>query len=144
VNEENLAIAGIWYALMSLTGTLAVRCREIGDNCGPVLRAIRERQETESANLMMFNDVATLRIEQFMIANPHDVVSHARRLFSAYQTTGSFYSVMVDEELQKLCQLMELMPELIDRQWARTSLWLWGPRSDEVRKHLTRACEGLD
>jgi hypothetical protein len=141
VTDNASEIAGSWSGVMKLSASLASRCTEIGERCLPLLEAIDARQQMEPADSLIIIESAIRRIEAVMIEHPNDLVSHTKRLFSAYESNGTAYSEAVSDELRKYCQFMELMPSLIKRQWPTVSVWLWGPRSSEVIRQLTRACE---
>jgi hypothetical protein len=89
----------------------------------------------------VFEDDAVRRLNEFLVANPQSMLSHVQQLFSDYRSTGTPYSDAVAAELSKFNDVLELTPKLIDRQWARITRWLCGPRSLEATRFLARACE---
>ena len=139
--DENSAIARSWIVAMTATGILATRCHQIGQCCSPLLQAIRNRQELEPTDALVFEDDAVRRLNEFLVANPQSMLSHVQQLFSDYRSTGTPYSDAVAAELSKFNDVLELTPKLIDRQWAQTTRWLHGPRSVEVTRFLARACD---
>ena len=141
VTDETTTIVNYWTGSIRLIASLATRCDVIGANRRSLIRAIDVRQTMEPAGSCVLNDDGLKLLDDYMLANPNDVVVHSQRLFSAYLTTESSYSDAVADELRNLNQVLELVPELIEKQWPRVSAWLWGPRCFEVRRTLTRACE---
>ena len=126
---------------MQLLGSLSTRCREVADDSQVVMDAIGVRLNMEPPDALTVNEAALDRLIESMVANPSQFTSAALRLFTTYQSTGSPYSEAVADELHKLCQLLELSTPLIEKQWPRISLWLWGPRSADAIRFLTRACK---
>lgn len=143
VNDESATLAGVWTVSMQLLGSLATRCPEVAASCPPVLDAVDVRLNMEPADGLIVNEAALGRLIESMIENPRQFMEAAQRRFSKYKTTGSPYSAAIADEMHKLRRLMELSKPLIETQWPRISLWLWGSRSSDVGKYLSRACEGV-
>jgi hypothetical protein len=141
VTKESATLAAAWAVSMKLLGSLSTRCPEVTASCHPVLDAIDVRLRMEPADGLSVNETALGHLIESMVENPKQYVEAAQRLFSKYKTTGSPYSAAVADELHKLFQLMELSTPLVEKQWPRISLWLWGPRASNVTKYLTHACE---
>lgn len=141
VTKESASLAAAWAVSMKLLGSLATRCSEITDNCTPLLAAVDARLRMEPRDALIVNEDAVRHIVQIMIDDPGRFINHAQARFAAFESTGSRYSDAVTVELQNLNQSMELCSLLIDERWPRISSWLWGPRSAEVIRYLTRACE---
>lgn len=139
--DENSAIAQMWIVAMTVTGSLATRCCEIGQCCSPLLQAICDRQELEPTGALVFDDDAVGRLDEYLVANPQSAVTDAKQFFSGFRSTGTPYDDAVAAELVKFNEVLGLTPELIDRQWAQTTRWLFGPRSLEATRFLARACE---
>ena len=141
VTKESASLAAAWAVSMKLLGSLATRCSEIKDNCTPLLAAVDARLRMEPRDALIVNEDAVRHIVQIMIDDPGRFTNHAQARFAAFESTGSRYSDAVTVELQNLNQSLELCSLLIDERWSRISSWLWGPRSAEVIRYLTRACE---
>lgn len=141
VTDDSASLAGAWAVSLKLLGSLSTRCPEVNANCHPVLDAIDLRLSMEPAAALIVSEAVLDDLIKSMVENPSQYMEAAQRLFSTYKTTDSSYSAAVADELHKLCQLMELSTPLIETQWPRISLWLWGPRAADVTKYLTRACE---
>lgn len=141
VTSESASLAGAWAVSMQLLGSLSTRCSEIADSCAPLLTAVDSRLSKEPIDAFVINEAAVRHVVQIMIGDPGRFVSHAQNLFVAYESTGSPYTDSVAHELHNMHQLLELSSPLIDEQWPRIKCWLWGTRSSEVTKFLTRACE---
>lgn len=139
VTKESVSLAAVWSVSMKLLGSLATRCPEIADNSAPLLSAVDARLSGEPRDALVINETAIRH--QVMIDDPRRFVNHAQNLFVAYESTGSSYSDSVADELRNLHQLLELSLPLLDERWSKITCWLWGPRSEEVVKYLTHACE---
>ena len=105
------------------------------------MAAIDGRLSLEPANALIVNEAAVSNLMEGMVANPGQFMKAAHRQLSTCQSPGSQYEEAVADELRKLSQLMELSTPWIERKWPRIKAWLWGPRSSEVIRYLTRACE---
>ncbi|MFT5328414.1 MAG: hypothetical protein ACI8P0_006327 [Planctomycetaceae bacterium] len=141
VNKKSALLAATWTTSMMMMGGLATRCSEIFDNCAPLLSAVDARLSEEPRDALVINETAIRHIVQIMIDDPRRFVNHALNLFVAYESTGSPYTDSVANELRNLHQILELSSPLLDERWPRVTCWLWGTRSVEVVKYLTRACE---
>lgn len=124
-----------------LLGSLATRCREISENSALLLKPIDFRLSQEPERALIITSDSLRSIARQMADDPIRFLEHARSLFTSYESAGDPYSLAVAEELSNLNDNLELSRPLIDQKWPLISSWLWGPRSADVIRYLTRACE---
>ncbi|MDA1164258.1 MAG: hypothetical protein O3B13_14260 [Planctomycetota bacterium] len=141
VTDETAAIAGAWSLSMTLAASLATRCPEIRKNCMSLILAIDKRLSLEPADALIMSETLITERLDIIAERPNAVVARTLQLFQAYQAAETSYSESVTDELRNFSQILELLPHLVDQQWANIRPWLFGLRSNEARRFLARACD---
>ena len=141
LTDEIATLAAVWCVTMKLSGCLATRCPEVATNSSSLLQAVDVRLGMEQSKGLVINEKAILKPINFMISAPAELMRQAKELIAGYESAPTPYGSAVADELNKLIELMELLPALVEEHWDRVRPWLFGPRRIEAERFLARACE---